>query len=55
MGNLDSGIFIAPSYTTGAKETAKYISEKYKRKIILAKLDEFPINYPLTKDEMEQF
>ncbi len=55
MGNLDSGIFIAPSYTTGAKETAKYINEKYKKKIILAKLDEFPINYPLTKDEIEQF
>lgn len=52
MGEINSGIFVAPDYTTGAKETAKHINEKYKKKIILAKLEEFPINYPLTKDEM---
>jgi len=52
MGDIDSGIFVAPDYSTGAQETAKHINEKYKKRIILAKLEEFPINYPLKKDEM---
>lgn len=53
MGKIDSGIFVALDYSTGAQETAKHINEKYKKRITLAKLEEFPINYPLTKDEIE--
>lgn len=53
MGKLDTGIFVALNYSTGARETAKYINEKYKKKIILAKIEEFPINFPLAKNEIE--
>jgi hypothetical protein len=52
MGDIQSGIFIAPDYSTGAMEAAKHIENKHKKKITLAKLEEFPINQPLTKEEM---
>jgi len=53
MEELDSGVFVAPDYSTGAELTAEHINSKYKKNIILAKLNEFPINYPLTKEEMD--
>lgn len=53
MGGMESGIFIAPDYSTGATEAAKFIENKHKKKITLAKLEEFPINYAVTKNEIE--
>ena len=52
MGDIQSGIFVAPDYSTGATEAAKHIETKHKKKLTLAKLEEFPINQPLTKDEI---
>jgi hypothetical protein len=51
MGEIETGIFIAPSYSTGAQTAAEFIVKKHKKKIILAKIEEFPISYPLTKGE----
>lgn len=51
MGNIQSGIFVAPDYSTGATEAAKHIENKHKKKITLAKLEEFPINQAMTKSD----
>lgn len=51
MGDIQCGIFVAPDYSTGALEAAKYIEKKHKKKITLARLEEFPVNRPLTKEE----
>jgi hypothetical protein len=52
MGDIQSGILVAPDYSTGAMEAAKHIENKHKKKMTLAKLEEFPINQPLSKEEM---
>ena len=52
MGNIASGIFVAPDYSTGAAEAAKHIEINHKKKITLAKLEEFPINQAITKQEL---
>ena len=54
MGNIGSGIFVAPDYSTGASEAAKHIEINHKKKITLAKLEEFPINQPLTKKSYDE-
>jgi anti-sigma regulatory factor (Ser/Thr protein kinase) len=52
MGNFDKGIFLAPEYATGAEEATKFIEANHSKKIVLAKLEEFPIMHPLQASEL---
>jgi anti-sigma regulatory factor (Ser/Thr protein kinase) len=52
MGKFDKGIFLAPEYATGAEEASKFIELNHSKKIVLAKLDEFPILHPLQANEL---
>jgi len=52
MGKFDKGVFLAPEYATGAEEARKFIEENHGKKIILARLEEFPILHPLQAHEL---
>jgi hypothetical protein len=52
MGKFDKGIFLASEYATGAEEASKFIEANHAKKIVLARLDEFPILHPLQANEL---
>jgi len=52
---FNRGYLVAPSFTTGATQAAKFIKDKHNKEIILAPLEDFPINQPMISQEIEKY
>lgn len=55
MGNYRSGVLLAKTFTSGAKEAALFIQEKHNVQLKLAELDKFPISGPPTSEERKKY
>lgn len=55
IANISKGYLIAPSFGEGATYAVNYIYKKYHKNIILAKLDEFPINHEPNDYELNKY
>jgi hypothetical protein len=53
MGNLEKGVLVAKSFSTGCESAAEHISRTHAKKIRLEPLDKFPIGGPMTETERE--
>ena len=51
MGQISKGYLAAASFSTGADAAKDFINEHHQKEIILAKLEQFPINHPPSDDE----
>lgn len=49
------GYLLAPGFTTGATQAANFIKKKHGKQIILAPLEDFPINYPISAEEIKKY
>ena len=55
MGQIDKGFLIAQSFATGAEAAADFIKQNHKKEIILAALEQFPINHHPTDEERSTY
>jgi len=55
MGDIDKGFLVAASFATGAQVAARFIEEKQHKKIVIAKLTDFPINHPPSEQERADY
>lgn len=55
MGNYKKGFLVAKGFRTGARSAISHISKKHKRKIVLSKLANYPINHVMTDKEREDY
>ncbi len=55
VGNIEKGYLIAKDFTTGARVAIRHISEKHKKEIVLATLDQFPINQTPSEEERSDY
>lgn len=55
IGNLAKGYLLAKTFTPGAKIAAQKIGEKHRKEIVLAPLDQFPINHQPTAQERDDY
>jgi hypothetical protein len=53
--SMKRGYLIAPSFTTGASEASKFIEKKHGKIIVLAPLADFPVNQPMSTEEIEKY
>jgi hypothetical protein len=53
MGNIERGVLVAKSFSTGCESAAQHITETHGKKIKLEKLEKFPITSPMTDAERE--
>jgi hypothetical protein len=52
---MKRGYLVAPSFTTGAAQAAQFIKKKHGKEIVLAPLEDFPINQPMSAEEMKEY
>lgn len=55
VGEFEKGFLVAKDFTTGAKIAVERISNKHNKKIILSKLDQFPINHQPDENERTKY
>jgi hypothetical protein len=55
MGKLTKGFLVADSFAPGAEVAAKFIKENHKKVIKLIKREQFPINHPLSDEEIGKY
>lgn len=49
------GYLLAPSFTTGSTQAANFIEKKHGKRIVLAPLEDFPINQPMSEEEIKKY
>jgi len=52
---MKRGYLVAPSFTTGASQAASFIKKKHGKGVVLAPLEDFPINQPMSTEEIEKY
>lgn len=55
VGGFQNGFLAAKYFTRGAEIAMEHIKKTHNKTIILAKLDAFPINHPVSNDEREEY